>query len=73
MLHRYRFRDRTPPPPVEDFEGYMNFNRIIEKERPDWRSMHYEPVVRAGGHLEIIDDGKGGRQEYHHAAWKLKA
>jgi len=73
ILHRNRFRDRTPQPPAEGFAGYMNFNRIIEKERPDWRSRHYEPIFREGGHLEMIDDGKGGNKEYHHAAWKLKA
>jgi hypothetical protein len=72
ILHRHRFRDRTPPPPVEGFAGYFHFNRMIERERPDWRSRHYEPVVREGGHLEMIDDRKGGRKEYHHAAWKLK-
>jgi serine/threonine protein kinase len=71
-LHRHRFRDRTPPPPVEGFAGYIHFNRMIERERPDWRSRHYEPVIRKGGHLEVIDDRKGGRKEYHHAAWKLK-
>ncbi|KAF8346293.1 hypothetical protein F5887DRAFT_1182194 [Amanita rubescens] len=73
ILHRNRFRDRTPQSPAEGFAGYMNFNRIIEKERPDWRSRHYEPIFREGGHLEMIDDGKGGNKEYHHAAWKLKA
>ncbi len=33
ILHRNRFRDRTPQPPAEGFAGYMNFKRIIEKER----------------------------------------
>jgi len=69
ILHRHWFRDRTPPPPIEGFAGYMHFNMMIERERPDWRSKHYEPVVGKGGHLEMID---GGRKEYHHAAWKLK-
>jgi hypothetical protein len=69
IMHRHWFRDRTPPPPIEGFAGYMHFNMMIERERPDWRSKHYEPVVGKGGHLEMID---GGRKEYHHAAWKLK-
>ena len=72
ILHQQRFRDRTPPTPTEGFAGYMHFNRVIERERPEWRSRHYEPVIREGGDLEIIDDRKGGRKEYHHAAWKLK-
>jgi len=72
ILHRHRFRDRTPPPPVEGFTGYMDFNRMIERERLDWRNRYYEPVVKEGGHLEMLDNWKGGRKEYHHAVWKLK-
>ena len=49
ILHRHRFRNRTPPSPVEFFAGYMSFNSMIERERPDWRSRHYEPIVREGG------------------------
>lgn len=32
ILHRHRFRDRTPPLPVEDFAGYIHFNRMVERE-----------------------------------------
>lgn len=72
LLPRHRFRARTPPPSVEGFAGYFNFNRMVEQERRDWRSRHYEPVFGEGRHLEITYDRKGGRKEYHHATWKLK-
>jgi serine/threonine protein kinase len=59
LLHKKGLRDRTPVQPYSDYQGsYWFYNRLLEKEREDWRLKYYQPSDFEHSVLRGEFDGK---------------
>jgi len=59
LLHKKGLRDRTPVQPYSDYQGsYWYYNRLLEKEREDWRLKYYKPSDFEHSVLRGEFDGK---------------
>jgi hypothetical protein len=72
LLHQQELPDRTPPEPYPNFRAsYETFNRMISKEREDWRRKYYDVVFNCG-RSEVRIDETGMKYLYQPSLWRLR-